>query len=96
MDCERIKTRTTLRNKRHRCCSKDESNIEFIEYKDGAVAFSDPDVEEGFIYLYPEQLIQLKLRLSTRDIEQLREQMQTRKLKETRTREVMTRGFQHA
>lgn len=84
---DNVKNRTKLVNKRHRCCGTNTSTVELIEYKNGAIAFSEIGIEESFVYLYPEQVEQLHLRLITR----LRE-----KAIEEQNREVITRGFQHS
>jgi hypothetical protein len=63
MTDENIKSRTLIEtNKPHRNL-EEKYTIELIEYTDGSIAFSDPDSEEGFIYLYPEQLEQLSEKL---------------------------------
>lgn len=61
MTDEKIKSRTKLTtNTRHRNFERaDEYTIELLEYNDGSIAFSEPD-DEGFIFLYPEQIEQLK------------------------------------
>lgn len=37
-----------------------ENDMHFNLYKDGSISFSDENIGESFIYLYPEQVIILK------------------------------------
>jgi hypothetical protein len=73
---DNVKCRTKLVNKRHRCCGANTSIVELIEYDNGAIAFSESDIEESFVYLYPEQIEQLHLRLIARLREKAIEEQQ--------------------